>query len=90
MGLSTPILKCLEGEVVRHTLTVVHKGILKKHFGTRDLAKKFLTAMYYWLSMVRDDKDCANNCDQCQRHEDIYNANSSELHMLTSSWSFSQ
>lgn len=48
--LSTPLLKCLEGEVVASFLSEVCEGVFGN--GARALTKKVLRVVYYWPSMV--------------------------------------
>lgn len=55
--------------------------------GATALAKKVMRVGYFWQTMVRNTRDYVKNCDQCQRHVDIFNTLPIEFHVFTSPWS---
>lgn len=58
--------------------------------GATALAKKVLRAGYLYPTMVQDAQDYVKKYNQCPKHEDVFNAPSTELHVLTLPWSFMQ
>ena len=53
------------------------------------LARKIMRTGYFWLTMETDCCQFVQRCLECQMHEDLIHVPPSELHALTSPWSFS-
>ncbi|GKV11286.1 hypothetical protein SLEP1_g22551 [Rubroshorea leprosula] len=76
------------GEYPLHA-SEVHEGICGTHANGRMLARKFLQAGYYWLTMEHDCIKYARACHKCQIYADHINAPPLLLHNMSAPWPFS-
>ena len=53
------------------------------------LTRKIMRTGYFWLTMETDCCKFVQRCSECQMHGDLIHVPPSELHALTSPWSFS-
>ena len=65
IGLSTPLLKCVDLEQGNHILQEIHEGICGNHAGGQSLAHKALRQGYFWPTMKTDAMNFARKCDTC-------------------------
>nr|KYP72882.1 Gypsy retrotransposon integrase-like protein 1 [Cajanus cajan] len=87
-GFSTPLLKCIDQQQAEYVIREVHDGICGSHSGGRTLATKILRAGYYWPTLKTDCADYVKKCIQCQKHVNLIHASATELHSISSPWSF--
>ncbi|XP_050229566.1 uncharacterized protein LOC126678714 [Mercurialis annua] len=69
-----------EGEYV---LREIHEGICGAHIAPRMLAKKAVLQGYYWPLMVRQAEEIVKKCENCQRHQNIRHAPTTEQCPIT-------
>ena len=67
----------------------VHVEVYGPHMGGHMLASKIIRTGFVWLTMETDCCQFVQRCTECQMHGDLIHVPPSELHALTSLWSFS-
>ncbi|XP_057760688.1 uncharacterized protein LOC130981070 [Arachis stenosperma] len=82
-GLSQPLLKCVEPEDTKYILREIHEGCCGHHIGGKTLAQKVIRAGYFWTTVIRDSMKLVKNCDKCQRHANIHQANPHQLSIIS-------
>ena len=70
-GFSQPYLRCVEEKEAKYVLEEVHGGICSDHMGAKSLARKIMTAGYFWSTMQQDAADFIKKCDNCQRYGNV-------------------
>ena len=83
------LLLCIDRAFTDHVMRKVHVGVCDPHMGGHMLARKIMRTCYFWLTMKRDYFQFVQRCPECQIHGDLIHLPPSELHALTSPWSFS-
>lgn len=71
-------------------LRELHEGVCGMHTGKRALRARVLKVGYCWPTLERDYNDFVQKCLSCQRHNNMQNLPTTELHILTSPWPFAQ
>ncbi|XP_061367257.1 uncharacterized protein LOC133310357 [Gastrolobium bilobum] len=87
-GLHNPMLKCLDSEGAEYVLAEIHEGINGHHMGGKALARKALTAGYYWPTMGEDSKEHVKKCDSCQKHGKLILSPPEEMKSISAQWPF--
>ncbi|RVW18454.1 hypothetical protein CK203_105229 [Vitis vinifera] len=82
------LLLCIDRAFTDHVMRKVHVGVCDPHMGGHMLAQDYEDS-YFWLTMKRDYFQFVQRCPECQIHGDLIHLPPSELHALTSPWSFS-
>lgn len=70
-GFTTPLLRCISPEEAHYVLTETPKGVCGNHSNGKALERKALRAGYYWLNTLKDAKQFARRCTQCQVYAPI-------------------
>ncbi|XP_050222714.1 uncharacterized protein LOC126672805 [Mercurialis annua] len=83
-----PWSRCLTAEEGEYVLREIHEGICGAHIAPRMLAKKAVLQGYYWPLMVRQAEEIVKKCENCQRHQNIRHAPTTEQCPITSPWPF--
>ncbi|XP_050233269.1 uncharacterized protein LOC126681763 [Mercurialis annua] len=83
-----PWSRCLTTEEGEYVLREIHEGICGAHIAPRMLAKKAVLQGYYWPLMVRQAEEIVKKCENCQRHQNIRHAPTTEQCPITSPWPF--
>nr|CAN81302.1 hypothetical protein VITISV_024592 [Vitis vinifera] len=83
------LLLCLDRASADRVMREVHAGVCGPHMGGHMLARKIMRTGYFWLTMETDCCQFVQRCPECQIHGDLIHVPPSELHALTSPWSFS-
>ncbi|XP_050217597.1 uncharacterized protein LOC126668447 [Mercurialis annua] len=83
-----PWSRCLTTEEGEYVLREIHEGICGAHIAPRMLAKKAVLQGYYWPRMVRQAEEIVKKCENCQRHQNIRHAPTTEQCPITSPWPF--
>ena len=87
-GFTAPLLKCLSGEEAEYVMNEVHNGLCGMHTGRRTMKARILQAGYYWPTMEQDCEAMIRRCEGCQAHGNDVKKAPTELHSLTTPWSF--
>ncbi|WJZ82934.1 hypothetical protein VitviT2T_002655 [Vitis vinifera] len=83
------LLLCLDSASANRVMREVHAGVCGSHMEGHMLARKIMRTDYFWLTMKTDCCQFVQRCPECQIHGDLIHVPPSELHALTSPWSFS-
>ncbi|XP_050211877.1 uncharacterized protein LOC126662033 [Mercurialis annua] len=83
-----PWSRCLTAEEGEYVLREIHEGICGAHIAPRMLAKKAVLQGYYWPLMVRQAEEIVKKCENCQSHQNIRHAPTTEQCPITSPWPF--
>ena len=83
------LLLCLDRASADQVMREVHVGVCGPHMGGNMLAHKIMRTGYFWLTMETNCCQFVQRCSECQMHGDLIHMPPSELHALTSPWSFS-
>ncbi|XP_050207805.1 uncharacterized protein LOC126657193 [Mercurialis annua] len=83
-----PWSRCLTAEEGEYVLREIHEGICGAHIAPRMLAKKAVLQGYYWPLMVKQAEEIVKKCENCQRHQNIRHAPTTEQCPITSPWPF--
>ena len=83
------LLLCLDRASANRVMREVHARVCGPHMGGHMLARKIMRTGYFWLTMETDCCQFVQRCPECQMHGDLIHVPPSELHALTSPWSFS-
>ena len=83
------LLLCLNHASADRVVREVHVGVCGPHMGGHMLGRKIMRTGYFCLTMEVDCCQFVQRCPECQMHGDIIHMPPSELHALTSPWSFS-
>ncbi|XP_050217513.1 uncharacterized protein LOC126668351 [Mercurialis annua] len=78
-----PWSRCLTAEEGEYVLREIHEGICGAHIDPRMLAKKAVLQGYYWPLMVRQAEEIVKKCENCQRHQNIRHAPTTEQCPIT-------
>ncbi|XP_050207702.1 uncharacterized protein LOC126657113 [Mercurialis annua] len=78
-----PWSRCLTAEEGGYVLREIHEGICGAHIAPRMLAKKAVLQGYYWPLMVRQAEEIVKKCENCQRHQNIRHAPTTEQCPIT-------
>ncbi|XP_050238281.1 uncharacterized protein LOC126687768 [Mercurialis annua] len=78
-----PWSRCLTAEEGEYVLREIHEGICGAHIAPRMLAKKAVLQGYYWPLMVRQAEEIVKKCENCQRHQNIRHAPTTEQCPIT-------
>jgi hypothetical protein len=87
-GLSTPLLKCIAPSETCYVLTEVHEGSCGHHIGGKSLARNFLRAGYFWLTMNKDTTEHVKKFQKYQEHSPISHIPDEDLHSISTPWPF--
>ncbi|KAL0540988.1 hypothetical protein IC582_021015 [Cucumis melo] len=82
------LLRCVDALEAEKILEEIH-GVCGTHANGHRMARQFLRAGYFWLTMESDCIKYVRRCHKCQIYADKAHAPASPLHMLTASWPFS-
>ena len=83
------LLLCLERVFADQVIREVHAEVCGPHMGGHMLAHKIMRTDYFWLTMETNCCQFVQMCPECQIHGNLIHVPPSELHALTSPWSFS-
>ena len=83
------LLLCLERVFADQVIREVHAEVCGPHMGGHMLAHKIMRTDYFWLTMETNCCQFVQICPECQIHGNLIHVPPSELHALTSPWSFS-
>ncbi|XP_050229401.1 uncharacterized protein LOC126678549 [Mercurialis annua] len=78
-----PWSRCLTAEEGEYVLREIHEGICGAHIAPRMLAKKAVLQGYYWPLMVKQAEEIVKKCENCQRHQNIRHAPTTEQCPIT-------
>lgn len=79
-----PYLKCLSEQEGEYILRVIHEGEAGAHTRFKDLARKVLSAGFFWQSIEKDAKKLVKQCDHCQKHGRLIHKLAEELRAMFS------
>ncbi|XP_014506461.1 uncharacterized protein LOC106766228 [Vigna radiata var. radiata] len=82
-GFVMPLLKCISREEVQYVLRKLHEGVCGMHIGKMALRARVLRAGYFWPTLEKDCNDFVQKCLSCQKHGNMQNLPTIELHVLT-------
>ena len=85
-----PYLKCLTPEQGHYVLAELHEGICGNHPGSRTLAHRAHTQVYYWPTMRTDAANYIKKYDYCQRLAPILKSPVQDLISISSPWPFAK
>jgi len=83
------LLQCLDAKEANHMIEEVHEGSFGTHANGHAMARKILTAGYYWLTMESDCCTHVRKCLKCQAFVDNVNAPPHPLNVMSAPWPFS-
>ena len=83
------LLLCLDRDSADRVMREVYVGVYGPHMKGHMLARKIMRTGYFWLTMETNCCQFVQRCIECQMHGDLIHVHPSELHALTSPWSFS-
>ena len=87
-GLTTPLLKCLNSQLVDYIKRELHEWISGLHTGGHSLANKAVRAGYYWPTLKANALNFTRRCRRCQEFADMPHTPPDNLHSLSSPWPF--
>jgi len=87
-GLTTPLLKCLNSQLVDYIKRELHEWISGLHTGGHSLANKAVRAGYYWPTLKANALNFTRRCRRCQEFADMPHTPPDNLHSLSSLWPF--
>ena len=83
------LLLCLDHASADREMREVHGGVYGPHLGGHMLARKIMRTGYFLLNMETDCCQFVQRCLECHMQGNLIHVPPSELHALTSPWSFS-
>ena len=83
------LLRYVNAKEAENMLGEVHEGSFGTHANGHAMARKILSAGYYWLTMERDCCLRVRKCHKCQTFANIVNALPLPLNVLDAPWLFS-
>ncbi|RDX73679.1 Gypsy retrotransposon integrase-like protein 1, partial [Mucuna pruriens] len=82
------LLHCVDKQEAKEIMEEIHEGTFGTHTNGHSLARKILKAGYYWTKMESDCCQHVKRCMKCQVYANNIHVAPSDLHNLTSPWSF--
>ncbi|XP_070039481.1 uncharacterized protein [Nicotiana tomentosiformis] len=82
------LLRCVDVKEASRLLEEIHAGTCGLHMNGYVLAKKILSAGYFWITMETDYIKYVQKYHQCQIHADMTWVAPNELNVTSSPWPF--
>ncbi|XP_070034900.1 uncharacterized protein [Nicotiana tomentosiformis] len=76
------LLRCVDVAEATRLLEEIHTGTCGPHMNGFTLAKKILSAGYFWMTMESDSIRYVQKSHQCQIHEDFIRVTPNELNVM--------
>ena len=89
-GHSFPYLRCVNKEEANYVLWEIYEGVWGNHAGARSLARKALSAGYYWPTLQKDAYDLIKACYQCQCFANVQMRPGEPMTPIITPWPFVQ
>jgi len=81
-GYTHAILTCVSGDQCTCIMAKLHEGICGNHVEGRTFSLKAILVGYYWSTMKEDCMKHAQQCEQCQKHDDWHHASLEKLRSI--------
>ena len=82
------LLKCLSEAEAFLAISDTHSGECGSHQTSHKIKWLLFRQGVYWPTMLKDCKEFAKSCQECQQHAGIQRVPASELHLIVKPWPF--
>ena len=82
------LLKCLSEAEAYLAISDTHSGACGSHQTSHKFKWLLFRQGVYWPTMLKDCKEFAKSCQECQLHAAIQRVPASELHLIIKPWPF--